>query len=389
MNALHGIHLAGKLAVIPGVHYPYPNHSHFRSEEIYYSLDPQGAGGIGWFGRYLNHAGFLPTQVPVVNMGDTVNPAFAPTDTSVFAFRRLSDLAFPASNDAELKQEKFRALYDASDDSNPAVYPELVKIAQTGIATIDTMQAYYKPGDGLANAGKVEALLLNGDGDYSRRNDLVYSSPLNAGDNPTLPDSVLSRDMRHVAATIRANVGARFFHVAAGGYDSHSAQENGFYHSYLLNDVSECVAALYNELAQTISLPGGYSGYSTGDLSNKVIIVTFSEFGRTIRQNAASAGSAGTDHAACAPQFVVGGTVNGGQWAPYPLLDDPRADLEDDLKMSVDVRDLFGTILTRWLNVPEADIDPPGPGKILPATPDADDDGNDYTQFQALGFLDP
>jgi uncharacterized protein (DUF1501 family) len=146
--------------------------------------------------------------------------------------------------------------------------------------------------------------------------------------------------MRHVAATIRANVGARFFHVATGGFDSHSAQENGFYHSYLLHDVSECVAALYNELNQSVSLPGGYSGYLTGNLASKVIIVTFSEFGRTIRQNAAAPGTAGTDHAACSPQLVVGGSVIGGQHAPYPLLDDPRPDVEDDLKMSVDVRDL-------------------------------------------------
>jgi uncharacterized protein (DUF1501 family) len=390
MKALHDIHTAGpsRLAVVPGVHYPYPDHSHFRSEQIYYSLDPLGSGGLGWFGKYLNYAGFGPTQVPGVNMGESLNPTFTPTNTSVFAFRRLNDLEFPASGESTLKQAKFRDLYDLSDDANVSLYPELVKIGQTGKATIDTMQSYYKQGSGFANAGKVEALMLDGDGDYSRRNDLVYSSPLNAGDNPLLPDSPLSRDMRHVAAIIRSNVGARFFHVATGGYDSHSAQENGFYHSYLLNDVSECVAALYNELNQAVSLPGGYSGYLTGNLANKVVIVTFSEFGRTIRQNAAAAGTAGTDHAACSPQLVVGGSVIGGQHAPYPRLDEPPPDVEDDLNMSVDMRDLFGTILSRWLNVPGAALGP-GPGKILEATTVPDDDGNDYTVFTPLGFLAP
>jgi len=156
----------------------------------------------------------------------------------------------------------------------------------------------------------------------------------------------------------------------------------------LLNDISECVAALYNELNQSISLPGGYSGYLTGNLASKIVIVTFSEFGRTIRQNAAAAGTAGTDHAACSPQLIVGGSVIGGQHAPYPLLDDPRPDVEDDLKMSVDIRDVFGTILSRWLNVPTLALGP-GPGKILEATSVADDDGNDYTVFTPLGFLAP
>lgn len=388
MDALHSLYLQGKAAVCSGVHYPYPNHSHFRSESIWYALDPIGTGGLGWIGKYMNYAGFAPTQVPAVNMGESINPAFSPTDASVFAFRRLSDLEFPAAGETTLKQDKFRALYDLADNGNPTVFPELVKIGQTGIATIDTMQQYYIPGGGLANAGKVEKLLVDANGDYGRRNSLVYDSPLNPDVNPMIPDSPLVRDMRHVAATIRANVGARFFHVGTGGFDSHSSQENGFYHSRLLQDVSESIAALYNDLAQSVTLPGGYSGYLTGSLASRLLIVTVSEFGRTIRQNSYSAGSAGTDHAASAPQFVVGGSVIGGQYGAYPHLDDPGAENDDDLKMSIDIRDLYGTILNRWLNVPLAVLGP-GPGKILEATTTPDADGKAYTAFTPLGFLAP
>ena len=382
MDALHSLYQQGKVAVCSGVHYPYADHSHFRSEAIWYALDPLGTAGLGWVGKYMNYAGFAPTEVPAVNLGDSINPAFSPTNTSVFAFNRLSDLEFPASDESTLKQNKFRALYDLADNSNPAVFPELVKIGQTGIATIDTMQQYYVPGP---SAGKVENLLLDSSGDYSRRNSLVYASPLNPEVNPQIPDSSLVRDMRHVAATIRANVGARFFHVGTGGFDSHSSQEKGFYHSRLLQDVSESIVALYNDLSQAITLPGGYSGYLTGSLASKVVIVTVSEFGRTIRQNAYS-DSAGTDHATSSPQFVVGGSVIGGQYGAYPHLDDPGAENDDDLKMSIDIRDLYGTILNRWLNVPVATLGP-GPGKILAATPTPDSDGKDYTVFTPLGFL--
>jgi uncharacterized protein (DUF1501 family) len=388
MNALHGVFTAGKVAVLPGVHYPHADHSHFRSEVIWYTVDPLGTGGLGWFGKYLDSAGFLPTQVPGIMLGDELNPTFTPTATSLLAFNRLSELRFPADGETLLKQATFRTLYDASDDLDPSLYPELVKIGSSGKTTIDRIEDYYKVGNGLANAGKVEALLLDGGGQYDVDNPLVYGSPLNPEDNGAVTDMRLARDLKHVAATIRADVGARFFHVAIGGFDSHTNQENGFYHSLLLQEVSESIAAFYDELNRSVSLPGGYSGYQTGNLASKVVVVTFSEFGRTIRQNSDNAARAGTDHATSAPLFVVGGTVIGGQYGAYPALDNPGSENEDDLRLTTDFRDVFGTVLTRWLNVPLSALGP-GPGKILLTTPTADSDGKSYTSFSPIGFLAP
>jgi uncharacterized protein (DUF1501 family) len=385
MGALHGIYQSGKVAVLPGVHYPFADHSHFRSEVIWYTVDPLGSSGAGWFGKYLDGAGFGPTDVPGVMLGDSLSPLFTPTQTSLFAFDRLSELRFPAQNETVLKQTVFGNLYAESALAGGA-YPELAKIGQTGVATVENIQSYYKVGAGLANAGPVEALLLDADGDYDGDNPLVYASPLNPAVNPRLTDMGLARDLRHVAATIRANVGARFFHVAVGGFDSHANQEDGFYHSYLLNEVSESLAAFYGELNQSVSLPGGYSGYLTGNVASKVVILTFSEFGRTIRQNSRDPQKAGTDHATAAPHFVIGGSVVGGQYGAYPQLDDPGSENEDDLRMTWDFRDVFGTILSRWLNVDAGTLGP-GPGKILVATPDVDADGRSYTTFTPIPFL--
>ncbi len=388
MLALHGLYQQGHVAVVNGVHYPFANRSHFRSEAIWYTADPLGTAGLGWFGKYLDYAGFLPTDVPAVMLGSQLSPMFTPTSTSLLAFKRLSELDFPAEGESALKKDKFRQLYQQSGLRDPLATPEAVKIGDTGAATVDTIGQYYLPGKGLANAAKVEALMLDSGGKYRRNNSLVYASPLNPEQNPAVGGLRLVRDLRHVAATIRADVGARFFHVHTGGFDTHSSQEQGLFHSALLYQVSEAIAAFFGEMNQTISLPGGYSGYQTGNLSNQVLIVTLSEFGRTIRQNATSASSAGTDHGTSAPLFVAGAAVTGGQYGAYPQLDNPGAANEDDLRMTHDFRDVWGTILERWLNVAPADIGP-GAGAILPATPDVDENGRNYVAYTPIGFLAP
>jgi len=393
MTALHGLYTGGKAAVLNGVHYPFADHSHFRSEVIWYTADPLGTNNLGWFGKYLDATGFLPTDIPAVMMSDQLSPLFTPTHTSLFAINNLSQLQFPVQGDDGVqKQVALNALYDEAGARSASLFPEIAAIGTAGAATLDNMQNYYKPGSGLANAGKVEALLLNGDGDYDSGNPLVYASPLNGDVNPTIANMSLAQDLRHVAAMIRADVGARFFHVSIGGFDTHSNQEDGFYHSSLLQEVSESLAAFYGEMAQSVTLPGGYAGYQTGDLSNKVLMITFSEFARTVRQNAPGANQAGTDHATCMPLFVVGGAVQGNQqFGAYPILDQlvgaPDAN-EDDLVMTYDFRDVFGTILSRWLNVPLAQVGP-GPTAILPATNPAlpDPYAPNYTAFTPIPFL--
>ena len=380
MTAMHGLYQAGKLAVVNSVHYPFPDHSHFRSDEIWNTGDPLGAGAVGWFGKYLDYAGFGPTEVPCVNQDESIKPLFTPANTSIFAYRRLSDLQFPAAGESTLKRDRFLDLYAEAAASDPGFYPELRKIGETGIATVNTMELYYKPGAG--NSGKVEALLIDGDGSYDYRNPLVYDSPLN---DASIENTRFIRDMRHVAATIRADVGARFFHVRLGGFDSHSSQEDGFYHSGLLRQISDGIAGLYNDMNSVVSLPGGYTGYRTGNLASKILVVTFSEFARTMRQNAYGANAAGTDHATSAPQFVVGGTVLGGQYGAHAQLDDPRANNDDDLKFTHDFRDLYGEILSRWLNVPTTEL--VGVGKMFAQTPIADSDGKSYLGYTPIGFL--
>ena len=267
--------------------------------------------------------------------------------------------------------------------SSASAFPELANVGYTGVAAVDTFAKYYAPG--CSAAGKVEALLTASDGCYDSGNSLVYASPLNVEQDPRLQGNGLADDLRHVAAVIRSNVGARFFHVGIGGFDTHSNQEQGYYHSYLLNRVSEAVGAFWNEMKGSgMSTPAGYGTYDTSDLSSRVLIVTFSEFGRTSRQNSDSASTAGTDHGRSAVQFVVGSTVNAGIHGQHPALADPA--LDDDMRPTYDMRDFFGTILEKWLNVPPSIIGP-GAGKMFAATPTPDWLGNSYTAYTPIPFL--
>ena len=95
MQEWHSIYDEGDLAVVHGVHYSHPSYSHFRSEVIYYTGDPLGNAGLGWFGKYMNLAGFSALDVPAIMLGGDFHRLFTPTQASMLAFRDLSNLRFP------------------------------------------------------------------------------------------------------------------------------------------------------------------------------------------------------------------------------------------------------------------------------------------------------
>ena len=151
------LYLDGELAVVPGVHYPYANYSHFRSESIYYTGDPIGTGGLGWMGKYMDYCGFGSTEVPAVMLGNDYSPLFTPTNTSLFAFSSLRELRFPAGSLTSQRSAAFRAMYAHSGLSSAAAFPELVNVGYTGVAAVDTFAKYYAPGCSAAGTGRREA----------------------------------------------------------------------------------------------------------------------------------------------------------------------------------------------------------------------------------------
>ncbi|MES1213082.1 MAG: DUF1501 domain-containing protein, partial [Singulisphaera sp.] len=118
------------------------------------------------------------------------------------------------------------------------------------------------------------------------------------------------------------------------GYDTHAVQ--AFEHSQLLRGLTGALKAFLDDLTES-------------GLAERVLVMAFSEFGRRAAEN----DSAGTDHGAAGPVLLAGPNVAGGVLGPTPNLGDL---VKGDVRMAIDFRQVYATILDRWLNVRPADV---------------------------------
>jgi uncharacterized protein (DUF1501 family) len=144
------------------------------------------------------------------------------------------------------------------------------------------------------------------------------------------PATGLGGDLRLVARLIKDGFGTRMYYVEHGDYDTHSSQLPT--HERLLAELSGAVRALLDDL-------------KGAGLAERVAVLCFSEFGRRAAEN----GSYGTDHGTAGPVFLAGGRVKAGLKGMTPGLSDLDG---GDLKMGIDFRRVYATILDDWLALP-------------------------------------
>lgn len=281
---------AGHLAIVPGVGYPNPSRSHFRSMATWHSarLDPEDHNGIGWLGRALDNQ-TPPAGAPAALLVGANQPPAAIRGRRVGAdaIERAEDFALTAGADA-------RSV-----------------IGPAGSA--DDLTAFVRRSmlDSYAASDQLRRLTTSA-------NDAAY------------PSSGLGNRLRLVAQLLKAGFGTRVFYTLQSGYDTHSEQL--FPHSSLLFALSGAVKAFFDDL-------------TAARLADRVVVLAFSEFGRRVRENA----SQGTDHGTAGPVFIVGPAVRAGLHGDMPSL----LDLEDgDLKMTIDFRRVYASILNDWLRLP-------------------------------------
>ena len=143
----------------------------------------------------------------------------------------------------------------------------------------------------------------------------------------TYPESALATRLKTVAQLIDAGLKTRVYYVELDGFDTHSQQAAA--HAALLQQLSGAVRAFVEDVAH----------HGHGD---RTLVMSFSEFGRRVAENA----SEGTDHGAAAPMFLAGSRVRAGLVGEHPSLND----LDDgDLKFHIDFRQVYATLLERWL----------------------------------------
>jgi uncharacterized protein (DUF1501 family) len=149
------------------------------------------------------------------------------------------------------------------------------------------------------------------------------------------PRARLGESLKQIAKLIKADIGLEVAFADMGGWDTHANQGNEKGQlAQRLTEFSESLAAFYRDL---------------GDRMADVVILTMSEFGRTVREN----GNRGTDHGHATAMLVLGGPVKGGRVAGrWPGLAREQLYEERDLAVTTDFRNLFAEVATRHLGVP-------------------------------------
>jgi uncharacterized protein (DUF1501 family) len=282
----------GQFAIVQGVGYPNPNRSHFESMKIWHSarLDPEERTGLGWLGRALDEGPPITdgSSASLLIGGGPPPPAIRGRRAVASALERPEEFALDAGADPRRAIGKS----EPADDLSAFVRRSMLDA--------------YGTADRLARLGA-------------------------AKDDARYPGSGLGSRMQLVARLLKAGLGTRVFYTLQGGYDTHSAQI--FTHNNLLFELNAAVKAFLDDLAAS-------------KLADRVAVLMFSEFGRTVKEN----GSAGTDHGTSGPVFLAGAPVKGGVVGKaQSLLDlDPK---HGDLRVGLDFRRIYAAVLEDWLGL--------------------------------------
>ena len=313
---------AGQLGIIQGIGYPNPNRSHFRSTEIWQTAsDANKNEKYGWLGRYFDNtcSGCDPTIG--VNIGRQMPQAFAsknPTGVSLDNPQnyRFIDSEQPADGEMAMSEQSFRKLNHPDSETGDGT--EANSGATIGVVA-GAMQHVGSPLDFLERTAL----------DAQISSDKIRAITSKVQNQAVYPASQLGNSLKLVARLIGGGLPTRVFYVSQGGYDTHTNQTGA--HDRLLQDLGEAVKAFMGDLKAQGNLP-------------RVLVMTFSEFGRRVSENA----SGGTDHGAASVMFMAGDKIKAGLLGKYPSL--AQADLVNgDLEYTTDFRSVYAGVLEGWL----------------------------------------
>ncbi len=286
----------GSVGILNNVGYPNPDRSHFRSMDIWHSASESNEYiNTGWLGRYLDAQ---------CNGCDKPTQALEVDD--------ILSLALKGENIKGLAVKDPRRLYSSS---NEKFFKDINAAHHQGEETADYL--YKTMSETLSSA------------DY-----IFQQSKLHPTDQ-TYPNTELGKNLKTIASLIFSDINTKVYYVSLGSFDTHVNQ----------NDKQK---RLFTELNDAIKA-------FTSDLKKKnrfddVLMMTFSEFGRRVTQNA----SGGTDHGTANNMFFIsGGLKEKGILNEMPDL----TDLNDgDLKHKVDFKNVYATVLNKWLSADDKTI---------------------------------
>lgn len=301
MRSFQSMYDAGTVAIVQSVGYPNPDHSHFRSTEIWQTAAPERYEHTGWLGRYLDDANLPKDNLfNGVAVAQVLPEALIADRTDVPAIAQVNG-------------------YGLIGDRNGAARAAYAKLVGDDRLPFDSPY--------LAHVAEIEAHAQRGSEELPK---------LIAGYKPAAayPATPLGRSLALAAQIVGSNLGTRVIYVQHGSFDTHVNQKAT--QDRLLAQFSDATKAFYDDLA-------------AHNNDKRVLTMTFSEFGRRIEENA----SRGTDHGEGSPLFLIGGGVKGGIYGAYPDLSNGGL---GNVPFAVDFRSVYATVLERWLGRPSQRI---------------------------------
>ncbi len=308
MKALQPLFEQGHLSVLTGVGYPNPNRSHFQSMDIWQTGNPAVtfSDRTGWLARYFDSDGhFLGNPLSGITLGSSLPLTLFSGDVPASVIGNGQDYGFGnAGGDRHRQQGALHALY--GEGTVAGSHAEFVRnVGSQAYASSQELKRAFQ--------------------DYDSHSSHAAKYPQGNG---------FASGLQTIAKLITGGVGTRVYYLSLGGFDTHANQPRQ--HANLLGNLADGLAAFYADLAQQ-------------GRASDVTVLTFSEFGRRVKEN----GSAGTDHGAASVMLALGGGVKGGVVGDYPSL----SDLDDgDLRFHTDFRSVYATLLDKWLGAKSAAV---------------------------------
>jgi uncharacterized protein (DUF1501 family) len=296
LGAFKPIYTAGHLAIVHAVGSPDNTRSHFDAQDYMESGTPGRKGTAdGWLNRYMQEKRD-DRSTPFRAVAFSANSPRSLLGTApAIAMTNIADFGVRAGQGNTQVAQSFEALYaNANNDM----------LQGTGKEAFEAVKMLKK-----ANPRQ-----------YMAENGANY------------PRSPFGQSLLQIAQLIKADIGLEVAFADRGGWDTHANQgsSRGQLANQLL-DFSQGIAALYQDL---------------GDRMRNVVILSMTEFGRTIRQN----GSGGTDHGHASCLFALGGTVQGGKvYGKWPGLGSHQLYDGRDLALTTDFRDVFAEVACRHM----------------------------------------
>jgi len=298
LNCLRELYDQGWMTIINDVGYPNPDRSHFRSMDIWQTgSDANQYLSTGWIGRYLDsNCATCNSPYTAIEVDDSLSLAMKGNSKKGIALKDPGAL--------------FR-------NTNEPFFREMINSDKEHLDE-DNLGYLYKTMAETSSSAN-----------YIQNTSKIYQQ------NYVYPATGFSNQLKTVSKFICSGLKTRVYYVSLSGFDTHVNQNNQ--QGRLLQQYAEGMNAFIKDLNQNNKL-------------EDTLVITFSEFGRRVAQNASN----GTDHGTANNMFLFGGRLKKqGIFNPAPNL----GNLDNgDLRYQIDFREVYGTILDKWLDVNNGDV---------------------------------